>query len=577
MTADSDSGAASDGGGSNSGNARPPKRQRTCRPLANDVVRGVGARTASVCKLFVKKVPANFADPWRKHSQQSSTGTGFLLRNRWIITNAHVVHRAVSVLVRATSGPPVKYNARVVSIGLPCDLAVLEVDGDFWQGKQSLELSRELPRLDDNVTCFGFPVGGENISVTRGVVSRIDVNFEGLFRIQIDAAINPGNSGGPVLGSHGSVVGVAASHLKHASNIGYIIPTAVLEQFLECAASASNGPQYVGVASLGIGRVQTLESPALRRKLGLKEGFTGGVRICSVFPLADAVGRLREDDVLVSIDGVEIGQDATVPLRDNERIHFLHLVTSRLAGRDTVRVRVMRSGQELEEVVALYPNRWLVPRIDGYDAAPEYCIIGGLVFVPLSQPWAELKTNDKEARALILQHLCAALPDEGRQLVILSKVLAHPCNFGFHALSCVVLNTFNSEPIYNLAQLARAADACEADNYVFEFKRPAADGQELVVLDRAECMASEPEILQQHLIGSTSMVRGLGPHYRSRSGVTHLQQFRRCDDAAATTTVAVAKPLAEDIVAADFVVAATVVAAPNDVSSAVGISGSVGK
>ncbi|CAL1138495.1 unnamed protein product [Cladocopium goreaui] len=171
---------------------RQRKRHRSGGAKHNVDTRGVSAGTGSVCKLFVRKAPCNFADPWRKHSQQSSTGTGFLLEGRWVVTNAHVVHRAVSVLVRPTTGNPVKYNARVVALGLPCDLAVLEVEENFWRGKESLKLSRELPKLDDNVTCIGFPVGGENISVTRGVVSRIDVNIDGLMRIQIDAAINPG-------------------------------------------------------------------------------------------------------------------------------------------------------------------------------------------------------------------------------------------------------------------------------------------------------------------------------------------------------------------------------------------------
>ncbi|CAE7661520.1 DEGP10 [Symbiodinium sp. CCMP2456] len=208
-------------GGSEGGEdvvARASKRPRTGGRARQS--RGVSAGTGSVCKLFVKRVPCNFADPWRKHSQSASTGTGFLLDGRFVITNAHVVHRAVSVLVRATVGPPVKWNARVLAVGLPCDLAILAVEDEFWKGKESLTLSRDIPKLDDNVTCIGFPVGGENISVTRGVVSRIDVHHDGLLRVQIDAAINPGNSGGPVLGSHGKIVGVAASHLKHAHGSG---------------------------------------------------------------------------------------------------------------------------------------------------------------------------------------------------------------------------------------------------------------------------------------------------------------------------------------------------------------------
>lgn len=119
------------------------------------------------------------------------------------------------------------------------------------------------------MTCVGFPTGGSNISVTRGVVSRLDVNnagesiasakgcrdlphaphnrssraFErvtmqlydtaaGVLRIQVDAAINSGNSGGPVLDETGRVSGVASAILKRASNIGYVAPAVMVKLFL---------------------------------------------------------------------------------------------------------------------------------------------------------------------------------------------------------------------------------------------------------------------------------------------------------------------------------------------------------
>mmetsp|Transcript_43452 Transcript_43452/g.93594 ORF Transcript_43452/g.93594 Transcript_43452/m.93594 type:complete len:544 (+) Transcript_43452:156-1787(+) len=486
-----------------------PARKKSRKGAVSVDTRGVSAGTGSVCKLFVKRVESNYADPWRRRSQGSATGTGFLVEGKWIVTNAHVVHRAVSILVRATTGPPIKYSAKVLCVGVPCDLAVLEVsDPKFWEGKDSLKLSDQLPRLDDNATCVGFPMGGDNICVTRGVVSRIDVNDHGLLRIQIDAAINPGNSGGPVLGQHGLVVGVATSHLKNASNIGYIIPTSVLQQFLECCRS---GYAYRGVASLGIARPQTLESTALRKALKLKENFTGGVRISAVWPLGPANDLLRIDDVLLAIDDVEIGQDATVPLRDNERIHFMHLVTRRLAGRDSAAVRVLREGEEIHLSIPLMPDRWLVPRYDNYDAAPEYVIVGGLVFVPLSRPWAETK-RDERIRSLLVQKLGLPLPEEGKQAVILSKVLAHPCNVGYHSLGLVVLESFNSAPVHNLAQLAQAVAKSDAELLVFEFARTAGHGKDLVILNREECNQAEEEIRTQHLIASPCMVRedGLG-------------------------------------------------------------------
>jgi S1-C subfamily serine protease len=84
-----------------------------------------------------------------------------------------------------------------------------------------------LPRLQDSVTVVGYPIGGETISVTAGVVSRIEMtayahSSSELLGIQIDAAINSGNSGGPVFSDDGSCVGVAFQSLgkEDADGIG---------------------------------------------------------------------------------------------------------------------------------------------------------------------------------------------------------------------------------------------------------------------------------------------------------------------------------------------------------------------
>ena len=89
-----------------------------------------------------------------------------------------------------------------------------------------------LPRLQDMVTVVGYPVGGDNQSVTQGVVSRIEMSeyvhgASELLAIQIDAAINSGNSGGPAFNSAGLCVGIAFQSLKDgdSENIGYVIPS----------------------------------------------------------------------------------------------------------------------------------------------------------------------------------------------------------------------------------------------------------------------------------------------------------------------------------------------------------------
>ena len=107
-----------------------------------------------------------------------------------------------------------------------CDVALLTVDADaFWAGLRPLEFGG-LPRLQDAVAVVGYPIGGDTISVTSGVVSRIEVlsyahGSTELLGIQIDAAINSGNSGGPVFNSRGECVGIAFQSLTgDAENIG---------------------------------------------------------------------------------------------------------------------------------------------------------------------------------------------------------------------------------------------------------------------------------------------------------------------------------------------------------------------
>src|SRR5437667_209861 len=90
--------------------------------------------------------------------------------------------------------------------------------------------------VEEAVMVYGYPKGGSSLSITKGIVSRIEFaeyNFPvaGL-RIQIDAAINPGNSGGPaVVGD--KMIGLAFSHLSDSKNIGYIIPSEEIDLFLQ--------------------------------------------------------------------------------------------------------------------------------------------------------------------------------------------------------------------------------------------------------------------------------------------------------------------------------------------------------
>ena len=59
-----------------------------------------------------------------------------------------------------------------------CDVALSAMlaveDDEFWQGMSPVEFG-DLPTLQDAVTVVGYPIGGDTISVTSGVVSRIEI------------------------------------------------------------------------------------------------------------------------------------------------------------------------------------------------------------------------------------------------------------------------------------------------------------------------------------------------------------------------------------------------------------------
>ena len=73
-------------------------------------------------------------------------------------------------------GSDTKHLAKVMSVGWEADCAVLSVENEeFWQDVKAVQLCKKVPHLEESVLCVGFPVGGDTISVTSGVVSRVEV------------------------------------------------------------------------------------------------------------------------------------------------------------------------------------------------------------------------------------------------------------------------------------------------------------------------------------------------------------------------------------------------------------------
>ncbi|MEY3182635.1 MAG: Sid related protein, partial [Pseudomonadota bacterium] len=234
----------------------------------------------SVIKVFSTSQYGDYDSPWTSSSPSKHTGSGFVVEHenqKYIVTNAHVVSDSKRIQVKIANENK-KFSAEAIVICYQSDLALLKVsDQEFLNAIQPVVIG-DMVRLQDKVRVIGFPMGGSEISVTKGIVSRIEVEtYEtgnvDMLQVQIDAAINPGNSGGPVF-SNGKVVGVAFQGLMFADNLGYIIPAPILKHFLHEVFSSHH---YQGFPELPI-KIQTLENKHLRELYHMTPDQTG-VRI----------------------------------------------------------------------------------------------------------------------------------------------------------------------------------------------------------------------------------------------------------------------------------------------------------
>ena len=265
------------------------KRAEYCSDSEDDDRNLDRSLVEAVVKIFTTHVSPNFVLPWQMKRQVKSVSSGFVIKSNglFIVTNAHSVDCAINVKVKR-SGCDQKYEAQIVGVCNSRDLSLLKVaDPKFWKNLKPIYMGK-LPKLNAHVTAIGYPIGGETVSITSGVVSRIEMATyaQGGDRgssnlcIQTDAAINDGNSGGPVVNEAGKLVGVAFESYSTSSDaeaIGYVIPALVLKGFISDIVREGKRPTTIHLdGTPAVGFVwQTLENASLRRFKRLDGNVTG--------------------------------------------------------------------------------------------------------------------------------------------------------------------------------------------------------------------------------------------------------------------------------------------------------------
>ncbi|MBF0479799.1 MAG: trypsin-like peptidase domain-containing protein [Candidatus Omnitrophica bacterium] len=401
----------------------------------------------AVVKIFVSANRNDFYQPWQSFGVESYTASGFVIKGNKILTNAHVVSDQTFIQIKKY-GDPKTYIAQLEATSHDCDLALLSVkDPGFFKNIKPLEFDN-LPKLQDAVTVIGYPEGGEKLSITQGVVSRIEVvpyaqSGRNLLGVQIDAPINPGNSGGPVLIGD-KVVGVAMQTLSSGQNIGYIIPIPIIEHFLTDLNDKSPGQ---GFPILGINFNNT-ENTTLRHYYGI-ENYDGGVLISGVSPFSPADGKLKNEDVILEVDGIKIGEDGTFIFRNTERMSLDYLIAKKFID-DKITLKIIRNKKPQTLEITLHQFKPLVPNPKYYNK-PLYYIYGGFVFTVLSsdliESWSQ-KGSDQQPPLDFAYYLIGKgtlNSDRKTDIVVFLNVLPDDVNVGYHQYGNDIVSKINGQ------------------------------------------------------------------------------------------------------------------------------------
>lgn len=450
-----------------------------------------------VVRVYSTYQDPDYECPWQSVAPRGSTGSGVVIGANRILTGAHVVANATFVQVQKQSDPK-KFTARVLAISHDCDLALLEVeDKAFTRGIKPAVVG-DLPKLRDEVQVVGYPIGGEEVSITEGVVSRIEVqryehSQRHLLAVTVDAAINEGNSGGPVF-ARGKVVGIAFQALPDAENVGEMVPAPILKVFLD---GVKRGKE-ADVPGIGIS-TQPLENPALRKHFGMKKADSG-VLVTAVQYGSSAWDRFQSGDVLMQLHGHKIADNGTIRYRGRYRCQFDALIGDFHCG-DKVKARVLRDGKAKDLELLMQPMQWLVPRTE-YDRRPTWFVFGGLVFQRVT---AEFLRNwgdswwDKAPKGLLHDYYYGLRRPERREVVVLAQVLADDVNVGYESFANDAVTSVDGALPVDMADFVRCVDGADGE-VVIQLASGAT-----VLLDVAAARAAQARILElYHLPGDRS-------------------------------------------------------------------------
>lgn len=412
----------------------------------------------SVVHINASVSSPNYQYPWQTGKIENISGSGVIIEGNYILTSAHVIANAKFIQVSKENSTQ-RQTAVVKFVSPQSDLALLEVENKlFFTNTKPLKITTNV-KQGDAITVLGFPIGGATLSTTKGVISRIEqtqyvTSQETLLAFQIDAAINLGNSGGPAINAKSEIVGIAMQVLTKANNIAYIIPSVIINSFLEdCKDGKVDGFDTTRTA------IQPLINQALREYYHLRSNQEGIV----ITRLDENEHELHLGDILLEIDHQKVFNNATVQTPYG-LLDYRYLFTTKPVG-STLALSILRD-KKLMKLNYTLKYKYNIAK-EEFNTMPRYLIYGGFIFAPLSFNYIAASPYNYMKSEVFFSDL-----DKAKQVkepvIIQFEMLPHAINVGYQSKGEFV-KSVNGLDVIDFKHFVELIDEANTPTITIEF------------------------------------------------------------------------------------------------------------
>jgi len=451
----------------------------------------------SIVRIEVSRKVYDYYQPWNRRNDRSMK-SGLVVGDRQILTTCQDM--SDYTLVRVQKDGRGKWtNATVTWVDYYANLAMLTVeDESFWKDLVPAKLADHVPSQGAALQILRWREGkleNRQAEFTQSAVRQSEFSAISHVQLEMDSEIQVAGWGEPVV-LNSSVVGILSQQRGRTCKA---IPAPLIRAILDARRAGT----YRGLGYFHF-YWQPAENTASLEYLR-QSGDPRGVLVINVPERLDGVTNvLKPRDIILQIDGFDVDVQGDYKDPDFGQLMLENLATRGKWAGDEIKMKVWRDGKPLDLTYLLpkYEYSHSVVPYGVYDQPPEYLILGGLVFQPLTYPYLQRWGAEWERRAPF--RLTYYTPEEATKeepsVVILSQVLPDPYNIGYQDQRYQVLQKVNGRKVNNLTDLREALQTPVGKYHVLDFL-PGEAPQRIVLGAEGADRAATKRVLERFGIG----------------------------------------------------------------------------